>query len=211
MYEQLCFVENYCSMSVATNRAKLRPLWSLSIINLNQRDCLFSIIWSTTHDEQIATHEAYNVLISADGIVTLWFRGSNPVPASISMFSQPPNIIQSCKGKLSLWAIMISSSLFPSSKNNHHSKCGSFFTNSCSMVDSWTWNYFIWKLVFLPSKRSFENVKQPNIIFCFVSWISTKNNDVRLVEDHCVTVSLSRGAIFIGDFNNAPNRTVFTW
>lgn len=135
--------------------------------------------------------------------------GSDPVPTSIPMLSQSPNIIQSCQSKFPRRAIMIFLSLFPAPEDDHHTECWPFFTNSCWVVDSCTWNDLVWKLIFLPTKRAFEDVEQPDVILCLVAWITTENHDVRLVEDHGVTVSLSRGTIFIGDFDDAPDRTTY--
>lgn len=93
MNEKLSFVVDNRCMSIAADWVEFTPLGLLSIVYLNQRNGFFWIIWSASHNNQIASHEADNVLIPTNRRVSLWFRRCYPIPTSISVLPQTPNII----------------------------------------------------------------------------------------------------------------------
>lgn len=140
---------------------------------------------------------------------SVWFRfwRGNPIPTSISMFPQTPNIIQSTSCRFTLGVILIFFGLLAASIYNHHSLCWSLLTNCSTVIDSWSWAYFVLELVFLPLEWTFVDIKQPYVVFCPTAWVSSKNDQIRLIKYHCMPVSLARSHTFICNFNDFPSRS----
>ena len=159
MDKQLIFIVQGNRMSVSTDTAGSCPLRSLCVIDLDHIDDLLRLVWSSTNNNQFATHECYQVLISSNGCICLWFWWCNPIPATISVFSQSPHVIQCTSIWISLRTFLVFFCLSSSSINYHHSLSWTLFTDSCAMVDSGCRAYFVLKFVFLPLERTFIDIQ----------------------------------------------------
>lgn len=186
------------------------PLRLLSVVNLDHRNSFFGVARPATHYDEIATHEADKMLVAAQRCVIVRLWRSHPVPCAITVLTETPNVVQSCHSQLSLRSIMVFLGFFSASEDNHHTQCRTFFANCSRMVDAWTGHDLVLKLILLPCEWSFENIEQPHIILCLVARVSCEYDQVRLVEQHRVSVALPRRTIFICDFDDLPYRSKFT-
>lgn len=71
MDEQFIFVVKCDSVSVAADGGSFDPLGLFSIVYFHQGDRLVWIVGSAAHNQQHTAHEAYKVLIAAEGSVGL--------------------------------------------------------------------------------------------------------------------------------------------
>ena len=191
-------------MTVSTGCSDSHPLWFFSVIDLNSWYWFIWIVWSSSHDHKHTSHEAYQMLISSNRCVILWFRWSYPIPTAISVLSKSPYIVQGCHCHLFLTTIVVLLGLFSATKYYHHPKSWSLFTYGSRMINSRRWSYFVLKVILLPGKGSFENVEKPDIVLCSVARISSEYNQVWLVKQHRMAVSLTWCSMFVGNFNNFP-------
>lgn len=82
-------------MPVAANRVYPLPFSSFCVVSFNAVYGLFGVAGPASHDHQLAPHETYQVLVAAYWDVIVVARRSSPVPGSIAMFNQPPDIVES--------------------------------------------------------------------------------------------------------------------
>ena len=105
-------------------------------------------------------------------------RSFNPVPSSISMSSETPRIKKTA---------LISCS---TSKADHHACGTSCLTESCGVINSYL-RSFSSTIEFDPWERSFLNTETPYIIYCFLTSITTENEEVWFRKDNGVAISSS--------------------
>lgn len=73
------------------------------------------------------------------------------------------------------------------------------------MVDSGGGGYLVLELVFVPGEGASQDVEQPDIVLCFIARVAPEDYQVRLTEEHGVTVALAWSVGFVGDFDDFPN------
>ena len=158
MYEELSLIVKGNRMSVTTDAADPWPLRTFSIVDFNRVNSFLWLIWSPTHNDQIASSKCNQMLVSADWSVRLWFWRSYPIPTTVSMFSQSPNVVQSASVRFPLRAVLVLFGLLSSSKDDHHSQSGALFANGCTVVYSGWGANFALKFILLPLKRPFVDI-----------------------------------------------------
>lgn len=207
MDEQSAAIVKGGCMAVATEGGKPRPLRFFSIVDLNKRHSFFGVVGPSSHNHQIGADKGDQMLVAAKRSVCFWFWWGDPVPGAISVLPEAPNVIECCDLQLSLRAVVVFFCLFTASEHDHHAQSRPLFADGSRVVHSRCRHYFILKLVFLPWERSFEDVEQPYVIFCPISRVSSKNDEEGLVEEHCMTVSLTRCGCLWANFDDFPYGT----
>ena len=119
------------------------------------------------------------MLISSDWTFGLWLvRSLDPVPSSVSVFSETPGIIKTT---------LIAGS---TSKDNHHTCGTSCWAKSSGVVNSY-WRWLFTTIKFDPGERCFLDTQAPDIVNRFLAGVSTKDKEVWFTEDNTVSISSS--------------------
>lgn len=169
-------------MAVATEWGEPCPLRFFSVVDLDKRHSFFGVVGPSPHDDQVGADKCDQMLVAAERSVCFWFWWGDPVPGAISVLPEAPNVIECCDLQLSLRAVVVFLCLFPTPEHDHHAQSRPLFTNGGWVVHSRRRHYLILKLVFLPWEWPFEDVEQPDVIFCPISRVSSKNNEEGLVK-----------------------------
>ena len=182
-------------VSKSLNRLEFIPFTRFGIIDF-QRNNFSNLISSTTNNHHEWSQEQSWMLISRNrtfGLVLVW--SFNPIPSSISMSSKTPRIKQTT---------LISSS---TTKTYHHARSTSSLTKSSRVINSYL-RSFSTAIKFNPREGSFFNTKAPDIIDCFLTSVSTKNEKVWFWKYNTVTISSTRS--WTNDWNDHPLGLIFT-
>lgn len=209
MNKQLSLIVQRNCVSVSAHTAGSAPFRTLSVINFNHINDFLWLVRSSTNYHQMAAHEGDQMLVSSDWSVGLRFWRCYPIPTSIPVFSQTPNIIQCASIWITLGTVLVLLCLLSTSINDHHALSWALFTNCSTVIYSRWRTDLVLKFILLPLERAFVDVKQPNIVLGTITWISPKHNQIRFVKNHGVSISLTWCHVLVCYFNYFPSWSDF--
>jgi len=155
------------------------PLARLRIVDLC-RQSLIHITASSPHDQQLALVEDAAVLEPRLWLPTPLYRRLYPVPPTISMLSQPPDVFQTP---------VVSR---PPPEYHHHASSRALSTNFSRVIDPWN-RFHLPNRHFTPLKGGLLDVKDPDVVVSLLTVISSTDDEQGLVEDHRVAVAAAGG------------------
>ena len=163
---------------------------------------LLGWVSSSSDNDEMGAHKHNQMLVSAYGGIVGGFRRLDPIPCSVGVPYQSPDVIQSC-----ILHILFPFRLSPSAVNYDHSSPSALSTEGCRMVNSWAGNWFTIKYASSPDCGTLCYIYYPHVVLGFGPCVPTEHNEVRSRKHHHMPVACSWSLLFVCELYQFPERS----